>query len=144
MKPCPDLDVKDFEHLSCRAPLDESTMDFETSNNLFTSFRWSQIHFLTLNRIVLPRSRVGVEQVFDLGHQDLGSGIQSLSNRVIKRIFESFLLMVHGREKIGLVKVMGLEVSHESGCPLHSQMGAYHFSFEVNLHHTADRIADMY
>src|SRR6266481_886618 len=81
--------------------------------------------------------------MLDLCHQDLGSCIQPLGNRVVKRVFETFLLTVHGREKIGLVKVMGLKVSQKSGCPLNSQMGAYHFSFEVNLHHTADRIADM-
>lgn len=143
VKTCPDLDIKHFKHLSCCTALDESTVDFKASNNLFTSFCWSKIHFLTLNRIILPRSGVDVEQVLDLGHQNFSSCIQPFGNRIVKRIFESFLLTVHGREKIGLVKVMGLEGPHESGCPLNSQMGAYHFSFEVNLHHTANRIADM-
>jgi len=143
VKPCPDLDIEDLEHLSRRAPLDESTVDVKASDNLFTPFSWTKIHFLTLNWVVLPRSRVDVEEMLDLRHQDLCGCIQSLGNRFIERIFESFLLTIHGREKIGLVKVVRLGVSHQSEYPLNSQMGTYHFSVEVDLDHTADRIADM-
>ena len=110
MKPCPNLDIEHLEHLPRCAPFDESTVDVKASDNLFTSFRWSKIHFLTLNWVVFPRPRVDVEEMLDLCHQNLGSCIQPPGNQFVERIFESFLLTIYGREKIRLVKVVRLGI----------------------------------
>jgi hypothetical protein len=108
MEPCPNLDVKDFEHFSRSTPFDESAVSFKTPNDFFASLSGPKIHLLAFDWVVLSRSRVGVEEVLNLRHQDLSGCIQSLGDRVVERVFKSFLLAVHRRKKIGLVEVVRL------------------------------------
>lgn len=101
--------MEDLQNLLVRTPFQHATMMTQAFDDLSTRRRSLEIEVGTSGWIEVVDALSSRNNVFDLIHENVDAGVETLSDRVVQRSFESLLLSHHYVQEILLVDIIRLK-----------------------------------
>lgn len=108
LKPDADLLVEYLENVFGRAAPEELAVHLQTLDRLFAALGRAEIEVSALDRVVFTRQRPRDDDVLDLAHQDLDTGVEARGDGLVQDVFKPLLLANDAVQEVGPIDVRGL------------------------------------